>query len=68
MYRTELPAGALVLLGNESNGIPDEIGNLLGNGERLLIPPYPSDARSSESLNVATAASIICAEFRRPLF
>jgi TrmH family RNA methyltransferase len=33
--------------------------------ERLLIPPYPLDAISSESLNVATATAITLSEFRR---
>ena len=32
---------------------------------KLFIPPYPADRRSSESLNVAMATGIVCAEFRR---
>ena len=66
IYRQQLPKSALVLLGNESNGIPEQVERLLGAHEKLLIPPYPADAQTSESLNVATAAAIICAEFRRP--
>lgn len=65
IYRQQLPKSALVLLGNESNGIPAQVESLLGPHEKLLIPPYPADAQTSESLNVATAAAIICAEFRR---
>lgn len=65
MYTMNLPKSALILLGNESNGIPQEVERLLGADEKLLIPPYPADAQTSESLNVATAAAIICAEFRR---
>ena len=65
LYRQQLPKSALVLLGNESNGIPAQVESLLGPHEKLLIPPYPADAQTSESLNVATAAAIICAEFRR---
>ena len=32
---------------------------------KLFIPPYPADRRGSESLNVAMATGIVCAEFRR---
>jgi rRNA methylases len=31
----------------------------------LFIPPYPAGRRGSESLNVAMATGIVCAEFRR---
>ena len=65
LYRQQLPKSALVLLGNESTGIPAQVEILLGAHEKVLIPPYPADAQTSESLNVATAAAIICAEFRR---
>ncbi|MDR2894818.1 MAG: hypothetical protein LBU97_05100, partial [Alistipes sp.] len=33
---------------------------------KLFIPPYPAGSTGSESLNVATAAAIVCSEFRRP--
>lgn len=53
----------LVVMGSESFGISEELGRSIQ--ERLLIPPYPADAVTSESLNVAIATAIICAEFRR---
>lgn len=53
----------LVVMGSESFGISAELEALVGN--KLLIPPYPADASTSESLNVAIATAIICAEFRR---
>ncbi len=53
----------LIVMGSESFGISDTLRELIGN--KLLIPPYPADASTSESLNVAIATAIICAEFRR---
>lgn len=61
-----LPQGekhGLIVMGSESFGISDELRALIGH--KLLIPPYPADASTSESLNVAIATAIICAEFRR---
>lgn len=53
----------LVVMGSESFGISAQLESLISN--KLLIPPYPADAQTSESLNVAIATAIICAEFRR---
>lgn len=53
----------LIVMGSESFGISEQLRGLIEN--RLLIPPYPADAATSESLNVAIATAIICAEFRR---
>jgi TrmH family RNA methyltransferase len=50
-------------MGNEGNGISNLIENLIDN--KLLIPSYPKDSTTSESLNVAVATAIICSEFRR---
>ncbi len=61
-----LPCGSkhgLVVMGSESFGISAELEELINN--KLLIPPYPADSVTSESLNVAIATAIICAEFRR---
>jgi len=33
--------------------------------EKLFIPNYPAERESTESLNVAIATAIVCAEFRR---
>ena len=32
---------------------------------KLYIPNYPAGQETSESLNVAIATAVICAEFRR---
>ncbi len=53
----------LIVMGSESFGISPQLEALISN--KLLIPPYPANAATSESLNVAIATAIICAEFRR---
>ena len=53
----------LIVMGSESFGISKELESLIDS--KLFIPPFPEDAVTSESLNVAIATAIICAEFRR---
>mgnify|MGYP002509185396 CR=1 FL=1 len=63
-YREIDYSGKIALvIGNEGNGISNLIENLIDN--KLLIPSYPKDSTTSESLNVAVATAIICSEFRR---
>ena len=50
-------------MGNEGRGISDAAAATVTR--KLFIPPYPADRRGSESLNVAMATGIVCAEFRR---
>ncbi len=54
---------AMIVIGNESEGISDEMAALVS--DRLYIPPYPADDPGSESLNAAIATAITVAEFRR---
>ena len=63
LYHTPLTTKAVIVMGNESKGISNAVAQHVN--QRLLIPPYLPDEPASESLNVATAAAIICAEFRR---
>ena len=63
IYKQELPARGIIVMGNEGNGIRPEIEKLIT--EKLYIPNYPVGNPTSESLNVAIATAIICAEFRR---
>jgi len=63
LFHAPLPSQAMIVMGNESKGISDEIAQYVNR--RLLIPSYPPGEPTSESLNVATAAAIVCAEFRR---
>lgn len=63
IYKTDLSANGIIVMGNEGNGISKEIEQLVN--KRLYIPNYPSGTETSESLNVAVATAIVCAEFRR---
>ena len=63
MYQEELAGNGLIVMGNEGNGVSQEVSKLINR--RLYIPNYPQERKTSESLNVAVATSIICAEFRR---
>lgn len=63
LYDTQTARNGIIIMGNEGNGISVEVARLLTH--RLLIPPYPADNRTAESLNVSIATAIICAEFRR---
>lgn len=66
IYKCNLPEEALIVMGNEGNGISDQIAGLID--KKLLIPDYPAGKTSSESLNVAVATAIVCSEFRRRMF
>ena len=63
MYNEKLTQNGLIVMGNEGNGIGEEIERLINR--KLYIPNYPPTRETSESLNVAVATSIVCAEFRR---
>lgn len=63
MYKETLSESGLIVMGNEGNGISQEISQRIN--KRLYIPNYPADRETSESLNVAIATAIVCAEFRR---
>ena len=54
---------AIIVMGNEGNGISQEVRELITHPIR--IPSYPANAETSESLNVAIATAIVLAEFRR---
>ena len=56
-------APCAIVIGNESNGISDEMAQHVT--DRLFIPPFPHDAQTSDSLNAAVATAITVAEFRR---
>jgi putative transposase len=60
---SSLKALKKAIKGSEGKGISADIINYIDN--KLYIPEYPLGVRSSESLNVAVATSIICSEFRR---
>lgn len=67
IYEKQLNPGkdspSVIVIGNESNGISDEVAGLVS--DKLYIPPYPKNYTGSESLNAAVATAITVAEFRR---
>lgn len=63
LYGRQLEQRGLIVMGNEGRGVSKEVENLVT--EKLFIPNYPAERESTESLNVAIATAIVCAEFRR---
>ena len=66
IYSKTLPANGLVVIGNESRGISEELLPHIKN--KIGIPSFSSykpGGESAESLNAAIATAIICSEFRR---
>ncbi len=61
IYTCELPDEAVVVMGNEGSGISDQVTDVVT--QRLLIPSYPPERPTSESLNVATATAIAISQF-----
>lgn len=63
IYKEELSRNGIIVMGNEGKGISKRTREMINR--RLLIPNYPEGTLTTESLNVAIATSIVCAEFRR---
>jgi len=63
MYSLPLSSCGLIVMGNEGNGIGKEVEKLINR--KLYIPNYPAERETSDSLNVAIATAVVCAEFRR---
>ena len=62
IYQSELTRGGVIIMGNEGNGISDEVRRMVTRP--LLIPRF-RQGESAESLNVAVATAITCSEFCR---
>jgi len=62
IYKQKLPESAIIILGNEANGISDELINLASN--KIAIPQFGA-LKKTESLNVATATAVLLSEFKR---
>jgi TrmH family RNA methyltransferase len=62
VYQTQLPEKGILVMGNEANGISDEIKKLADI--KLSIPRF-GELQLTESLNVATATAILLSEFKR---
>jgi len=64
VYKERLPKDAILVVGNEANGISPEIEAFVSSA--LTIPRF-GRLQKTESLNVATATAILLNEFRRPI-
>jgi TrmH family RNA methyltransferase len=62
VYNEVLPENAILILGNEANGISNQLEQLVSN--KIAIPRF-GNLQQTESLNVATATAIFLSEFRR---
>ena len=62
VYKSQLPSSAILVMGNEANGISEPIKQLIST--KLSIPRY-GNSQQVESLNVASATAILLNEFRR---
>lgn len=63
LYRHNLNDKAVILLGNESKGISEELVPFIN--EKIMIPKFSSARQGIDSLNVGMAASIVFSEFLR---
>lgn len=63
IYHYPLTERGIIVMGNEGNGISEEIRKLVT--DKLLIPDFNNSPDRAESLNVAIATAITCSEFRR---
>jgi len=64
IYNQTLPKTGVIVLGNEANGISENIESLIDL--RLSIPRF-GKLKQTESLNVSNAAAIVLSEFKRNL-
>lgn len=64
IYQTVLPKEGILILGNEANGVSEEIKKKIKH--KISIPRF-GETQKTESLNVATAAAILISEFKRNL-
>lgn len=63
IYNTKLSKKGIIIMGNEGKGISESLRKRITH--RILIPSYPPCRPTAESLNVAIATAIVCAEFRK---
>ena len=66
IYSQKLSENALLVMGNEGNGINPQIEKSIVN--KIKIPGFNNSNKSAESLNVSVATAIICSEFKRQHF
>ena len=62
VYKAELPKNAILIMGNEANGIHNDVLQL--SNYTVSIPRF-GKLQKTESLNVASATAILLSEFNR---
>lgn len=62
IYKTDFPKEGIIVMGNEANGISPEIEKIIT--DKITIPRFGT-LQKTESLNVATATSIVLSEWFR---
>lgn len=65
IYTEALSPNGIIVMGNEGSGISKEVEAEVDR--RLYVPNFPVGSHTTESLNVAVATGIVCAEFTRRL-
>ena len=65
IYSAALPSQAVIVMGNEGQGISPAVAEAVTR--RITIPSYPAGVATSESLNVAVATAVIVSRFRENL-
>lgn len=63
IYRTQLPETAIIIVGNEANGIRETTEEFITG--RIGIPDFSPDGNKPESLNAGIATALVLSEFKR---
>jgi len=63
VFTSDLPEPGILVMGNEGQGISEELAGYIN--KKICIPTFSISETHAESLNVAIATAILCAEFRR---
>ena len=63
--KSSLTKNGVIVMGNEGNGVSKEVMAIAN--KKLLIPSYPPERPTSESLNVSVATAIVVSMFRSQL-
>lgn len=63
LYETALGSSPVILFGNESAGISEQMERYIG--KKITIPSGSGPVKRPESLNLASSVAIVCSEWRR---
>ena len=63
IYKITLSSKGIIVIGNESKGISDEISGFIK--KRISIPSFNTSSNKTESLNASIATAILLNEFKR---